>query len=77
MSEMITNVNGNQSMIVPGDGQTHYDFGVVDERERIIKRPATWEFSVIRCSLKDGWSSTQMTVRWTFVSPIWSVMANE
>ena len=54
MSEMITNVNGNQAMIVPGDGQTHYDFGVVDERERIIARLR--DMGVLRDSMvAEGW----------------------
>jgi hypothetical protein len=32
----IINVHGNHAAIVPNDAQTHYDFGVADERERII-----------------------------------------
>lgn len=36
MSETIINVHGNHAAIVPSNAQTQYDFGVVDERERII-----------------------------------------
>jgi hypothetical protein len=36
MSEIITTVAGTSAAIIPGDGQTHYDFGILDERDRIV-----------------------------------------
>jgi hypothetical protein len=36
MSEIINTVTGTYAAIIPADGQTHYDFGIMDERDRIV-----------------------------------------
>ena len=42
MSETIRNVYGDHAAIIPDDRQTHYDFGLADERERIIAVIREW-----------------------------------